>query len=514
MKNPLSRPLPFWAAPIVAAVGGVTLAFAFPPFGWWPLAVLGTAAIMFSVLGRGALASLAVGISGGAAFYAIHIFWLTTYLGAVPWLALGGLQTIFFALGALLMSLTWRFCLPVWPGLAGRLLQLPAVLAGLWTLREAVSSVWPYGGFSWGRLAFSQSESPLGDLAAWLGASGLSFVIALLAAMLVQAVRASSIVPWRRMLVVAIAATIALVMPAWPTSTSGNIRVAAVQGNSDAGLFAQRERGATLEDHLQATVPILDEDVDLIVWPENAADLNPLVDRRAAGVLDYVTGELDAPLVVGTITTDEKERMFNSLLLWEPGVGAVNQYDKIHPVPFAEYLPDRDFWYPFAPDLFDLVPRDYSIGERPNVFPIELRDGRTVPSGLAICFDIVDDSLMRQMSADGSQLILAPTNNADFGRSAESIQQLAIARLRAIEYGRTVVNISTVGTSAIIAPDGSTADELETFTPGAMVQTVPLSTAMTPASLIGQWVELLVSLGSLAALAISIIIGRRRFRRG
>src|SRR5690606_21980089 len=147
---------------------------------------------------------------------------------------------------------------------------------------------------------------------------------------------------------------------------------------------------------LQATVPILDEDVDLIVWPENAADLNPLVDRRAAGVLDYVTGELDAPLVVGTITTDEKERMFNSLLLWEPGVGAVNQYDKIHPVPFAEYLPDRDFWYPFAPDLFDLVPRDYSIGERPNVFPIELRDGRTVPSGLAICFDIVDDSLMRQ----------------------------------------------------------------------------------------------------------------------
>src|SRR5690554_5456396 len=222
MKPDLSRPAPLWAAVLSAAVGGAVLAGAFPALGWWPLAVPGTALILWSLLGRTAWSSFLVGLVGGFAFYGIHIFWLTTYLGAVPWLALAGLQTIFFGLGSVLITLAWRFGLRTWPdsarfGVVSRLLVLPVVLAGLWTLREAIVSVWPYGGFSWGRLAFSQSQSPFGDLAAWLGASGLSFVIALLAAIILQALRETSLASWRRMLVPAIAIVIAFAMPAWPT---------------------------------------------------------------------------------------------------------------------------------------------------------------------------------------------------------------------------------------------------------------------------------------------------------
>jgi apolipoprotein N-acyltransferase len=518
MKPDLSRAAPLWLATLAAAVGGVLLAGAFPALGWWPLAVPGTAIILWALLGRSVWESFLVGLVGGFAFYGIHIFWLTTYLGAVPWLALAGLETIFFAIGSVLISLAWRFGLRAWPasakwGAAGRLIVLPVVLAGLWVLREAIVSVWPYGGFSWGRLAFSQSQSPLGDLVAWLGASGLSFVIALLAALILQAVREYQFATWGRVLVPAVAVALAFAMPAWPTQVSGSVRIAAVQGNSDAGLFAQRERGATLDDHLQATVPVLDEDVDLVVWPENAADLNPLDYPQAAGVLDFVTEKLDAPLVAGTITSDENGRVFNSLLLWQPGEGAVAQYDKMHPVPFAEYLPDRQFWYPLAPDLFDLVPRDYSFGERPNVFDIKLANGDRLLAGLAICFDIVDDALVNQMVDGGAEVILAPTNNADFGRSQESVQQLAIARLRAIEYGRSVVNTSTVGTSAIIAPDGSTIVELETFTPGVMLEDVPLSETVTPASVIGRWVEWLVGFLGLGGLGLAIMRGKLRSGR-
>lgn len=470
------------------------LSGAFPPLGWWPLAIPATALLLWSVRGARVGVAFAVGLAGGFAFYGTHIIWLTTYLGPVPWLALAGVQTLFFAIAAVAISLAWRWGVPFSNTPAWRLLGLPAVLAGLWTAREGIVSVWPYGGFSWGRLSFSQSEGPFRELVAWVGASGLSFVLALIAAMLLQAVMVMLGRGRVLLRVIRIAPTIsltliALVVPVWPIETTGEVRVAAVQGNADAGLWSQRERGAILDDHLQATVPILDEQVDLVVWPENAADLNPLRHPQAAGVLDYVTDEMDAPLIVGTITDGVEDETFNSILLWEPGEGPTGQYDKIHPVPFAEYLPDRDFWYPLAPDLFDLIPRDYSFGQRPNVLDIPLPVGRDLAAGIAICFDIVDDELLHEMIDGGAEIILAPTNNADFGQSAESEQQLAIARLRAIEYGRSVVNISTVGMSAIIAPDGSTISDLPTFEPGAMVEAVPLSTTVTPAATFGRMIE-------------------------
>lgn len=504
----IAAPRPLWLSLLGAVVAGATLSAAFPALGWWPLAFPGTALMLWSLEGTRVGGAALTGLVGGFSFYGIHTFWLTTYLGLVPWLALGGLESVFFTVGAVLISLAWRFVPLAFPGRWSRLVLLPAVLAGLWVLREGVVSVWPYGGFSWGRLAFSQSESPFGELASLLGAAGLSFVVAFVSAILVQALRETTVAPRLRIAVPAVALVLAVAAPAWPVEASGELRVAAIQGNSDAGLFAQRERGDILDDHLQATFPVIDESVDLVVWPENAADLNPLRYPKAAAALDYVTERMDAPLVVGTITDGVEDTTYNSLLLWEAGEGAVAQYDKIHPVPFAEYLPDRDFWYPFAPALFDLIPRDYSLGERPNVFDI---DG--VLAGLAICFDIVDDELLHQMVDGGAQIILAPTNNADFGRSAESVQQLAVARLRAIEYGRTVVNISTVGTSAIIAPDGSTIDRLPTFAPGAMVETVPLSSTITPAAVIGRATEWALAGLGLVGLVVAAGIALARHGR-
>jgi apolipoprotein N-acyltransferase len=494
-----------WVACVAAALAGVINAAAFPDLGWWPLVIPGTALMLWSFRARRAGGAFLVGLIGGFTFFGTHIFWLTVYLGPVPWLALAGLESVFFALGAMLMALAWRTVAALWPGRIGRLVLLPLVLAGLWTLREAITSVWPYGGFSWGRLAFSQSESPLGHLVAWIGISGLSFVLAALAAILLQALLEVTLPGLARGIAVVAAFAVVAVVPAWPVASSGSFRVAAVQGASDAGLFAQREPGQTLQDHLRETIPLIGQKVDLVVWPENAADVNPLENAASARALDRISSDMGAPLVAGTITQDAQGRLFNSLLLWKAGEGAVAQYDKIHPVPFAEYLPDRKFWYPFAPSLFDLVPRDYAIGTRSNVFDIN-----HVLAGVAICFDIVDDGLIHQMVDGGAQVILAPTNNADFGHTDESVQQLAIARLRAMETSRAVVNISTVGTSAIIAPDGSTMDSLPTWTPGSMVEDVPLSDVTTPAMMFGRELEWLLTGLSFAALVVAVVVGRRR----
>ncbi|CAN5171217.1 apolipoprotein N-acyltransferase [soil metagenome] len=495
------KPASMLVAIAAASAGGLLNATAFPSLGWWPMAFVGTALILWSLIGRSVGGSLLVGLVAGLSFYGSHISWLTVYLGPVPWIALAALEAIFFALGCLLMALAFRWMPQLWPGRAGRLVGLPVVLAGLWTLRESITAVWPYGGFSWGRLAFSQSDSPFAHLAAWLGASGLSFVIALVAAVALQSVRETSLRwPPRAILATALA-LVAVALPAWPDFSQGTIRVAAVQGNSGSGLFAPQHAGDNLQDHLAATVPLFGEKVDVVVWPENASDLDPLRNPYAAGVLDYVSAELDAPLVAGTRTRDSLDRNFNSVLLWDSGRDAIDQYDKLHPVPFAEYLPDREFWYPFAPDLFDLVPQDDSFGERDNVFDL---DG--VIAGVVICFDIVDDSLIRMMVDDGAELILAPTNNADFGRSDESIQQVAIARLRAIESGRSVVNASTVGVSAIFAPDGRIIDSVPSFEPTAMVEDVPLSTTITPAMAFGRPIEWMLNGFGLAALLAAALL--------
>ncbi|PPI03221.1 apolipoprotein N-acyltransferase [Rathayibacter sp. AY1D1] len=473
---PDGRTVPLWVALPLAALGGAVLDRGFPDSDVWPLAIVGAAAILFALGGRGFWSGSLVGLVGGAVFWGVHIEWLTLYLGPVPWAALAGLQAIFFALSAGLMAVVSTRGHRVWTGPLGRMVGLPALLAALWIGRESITSVWPYGGFAWGRLAISQSLGPLAGLAAWIGFAGLGFVVAFLAAVLAQAVREMSVPASARVSALAGFAIVALVFPAWPAPTEGTTRIAAVQGDSDAGLFSQSYRGQILEDHTSATLPILDQDVDMVVWPENGVDIDPTRNAQSAAVLDYLSRTMDAPFVVGTITNPSDDVFYNSSLLWKAGEGATQVYDKVHPVPFAEYMPDRAFWRMFAPDLVDLVSRDYSIGTRPNVF-----DVNGVLAGIAICFDISDDALTNAMVDGGAQVILGQTNNADFGRTDESVQQLAIARLRAIETGRSVVNISTVGTSAIIGPDGATIDSLTWFEPGAMVDEVPLSSTTTPA---------------------------------
>ena len=493
----------------MAILAGWIMDFGFPDRDIWPLALLGLFLMLWSVRGLSLRRSLLVGAVGGFTFFGILIWWLTVYLGLIPWIALTLAQVFFFALGMGLVGLAWHYGSRQWPGLAGRLIITPALVGGAWMTREAVSSVFPFGGFAWARISQSQSESTLAPLVAWVGTSGMSFILAFFVAFIMALVTERRIA-WDAKATLAWAAALALVIwPAWPVTVSGSIRVLAVQGNAEAGLFADYDWGDNLADHYRVTKPLYGQDVDVVIWPENASDVDPLRYPDAAALVSEVSREMGAPLVVGTITR-EGEETFNSMLLWEFDEASGrdisrDQYDKIHPVPFAEYLPWRDFFYPLAPSLFDMVPRDYSFGQRDTVFDVA---GTT--AGIAICFDIVDDNIVWAMMDSGAEIIFAPTNNADFGRTDQSIQQLSIARMRAIETGRSVVNISTVGTSAVIDPWGSERDRLPTYEEGYMMLDVPLATHTTPATLIGRTLELAVVGFTLAGIIIGMLGERSR----
>lgn len=504
MRTPVdqdpTRPIvPLRGAVVLAAAGGLLLDGAFPDRDWWPLAFAGIALVLVAAHGRRAWGGFLVGLVFGASFYFLHIVWATTFLGPLPWAALSTVMALWCAGGTMLISMATRVVPRIVRGAAGRLLLVPFAIAGLWTLREAVASVWPYGGFAWGRVALSQSASPISDAFAWLGVSGVGFAMVLVVAVALAAAREVALPRLLRACLATAVAAILVAIPAWPAADEGTLRVAAIQGNGKTGYFDPPERrGDNLLDQVEATEAAIGEDVDVVVWPEGGSDLDPLRVPEAARVFDDVVEATGAPLVAGTVTK-RGEEYFNTSLVWKTGEGATGYYDKRHPVPFGEYVPDRAFWRQFAPELIDMIQREYTPGTTPVVMDIG-REGEPLLAGIAICFDIVDDAVLRETVTAGGRIVLAQTNNADFGRTDESVQQLAIARIRAIELGRTVVNISTVGTSAIILPDGSIAAQLPTYEAGAMIEDVPLRTTTTPAAVAGAGVEWGVSVAALGIL--------------
>ncbi len=490
--------------------GAWLMSQSFPEPGIYPLMFVGLALVIPAFRRLHLVDALALGSVVGFIYYGFLADWTTVYLGFLPWFGLVGVQAILVAVGGVMLTAAWRMgdgqrprrTFPLFdehPATMRMRIVTALLVSAAWTSREAIAAVWPFGGFAWGRVIHSQADSVLGHLVTWWGTSGAGFlVVAVVTYAVLVLTERPDYNSGRADLIPALVALLVCVPLAAPfaVGTGDTIRVMAVQGNSNSALFADRQPGESITDHYTAMKDVLDEDVDVVVWPENAADVSPLSNDDAYELIDHIARSVDAPFVFGTITW-EGDESFNSVLQWQAGVGPVDQYDKIHPVPFAEYLPAREFFYPLAPRMFDMVPRDYSFGTRDTVFDI---DG--VTAGVNICYDIVDDSIFRSMVASGAEVILAPTNNADFGRSEQSIQQLGIARIRAMETGRAVVNTSTVGVSAIIGPDGRDIARLEPFTKGVMIADVPLSTVITPAMIVGYPLEQAIILLGIAPLFV------------
>ncbi len=501
---------------VLAAIsGGVLSSLAMPREGIWPLIFGSVILLILSVHNLKFLPASGIGFLGGLAYYLSQIEWLSLYLGPIPWLALSVLEAAIFAVGMAFLALVWRM---LEASLKNRSLKPAAIavaLALIWTAREWVAISLPYGGFPWSRLAQTQADSVLSKWVYLGGLGWLTFVIALVSAAIAIFVatkfQGSSeknnwITPlMASVLVFAIPAAITL--PKEPEN--GTLVVGSVQGNANAGLFSNTERGTILENHLEATELLKTDpqapELDVVVWPENASDLSPFSDVSASQKIGRLVEEdLQVPLIFGAITA-RGDNLYNSSILWEPGVGPTDFYDKQRPVPFAEYVPDRDFWYQLAPDLIGLISRGYAFGERDGIY--ELAKGKV---GTLICFEIAVDDIGRNLANQGARVIFSQSNNADFGRSDETFQQAALAKLRAIETGRAVVNVSTVGVSAVYGPDGTTLDQLETFTAGAMVTEVPLRTSMTPGVLMGGIVDLLVNAAAAILAAIAVAYAYRR----
>lgn len=510
-----SRPV----AAVQAVTGGLVTVLAFPDTSWWPAGLLGVTLLVLSWRRGGPRWGAVGGFLWGLAFFLPLLHWLDVSVGAVPWFALSVAEALFVAgLGA------------VWAVIKrGELLRrhpyaLAAVFGAAWAVMEQLRSVVPFGGFPWGRLAFSQVDAPVVALATIGGVPLVSGVVAFAAAVLA---RAWVDVRLRRLgsaaVALAVAGGVVLVgalvpLPGAGTTAgeSGTLRLAAVQGNvARPGLDAFSTRREVLTNHADGTAALLDRVapgyLDVVLWPENAADLDPRTDAQAAALVDGAAVAVQAPILVGTLRYDVEGR-YNEAILWVPGVGPVASYTKQHPAPFAEYIPLRPLARLFS-DKVDLVRTDMLPGTDVGVIPLDVpRLGRTVPLADVICFEVAYDEIVRAAVLAGGEMIVVQTNNASFGRTPESTQQLAMTRFRAVEHGRAAVQISTVGVSAVVAPDGTIVSDAGLFTADQLVGVVPLRTSLTLSDRLGHAPIWVAAALTAAAFAAGLVAGRRRAR--
>lgn len=499
---------------LVAAGGGLVLAASFPPVGWWPLALLAVAVLALVVRGLRARAGALVGLVFGMAFLLPLLAWMQV-VGVDAWLALCLLESCFYAVLGAALTVT------------GRVRGWPLVTAALWVAVEAARALVPFGGFPWGRLAFAQTASPLTGYAALGGAPLVTFATALVGALLAATLlalraRAQASRPRRRDLTsrfgVAAACAVAAVVvivgsAAVPVPTTGErtVDVAVVQGDvPKAGLDFLGQRRAVLSNHVQVTEQYAqrvdtgqERRPDLVVWPENSSDLDPYTQRDAYALIDGAVQAVGAPTLVGSVIDGPDPSLaYNTGIVWSPRTGPGARYVKRHPVPFGEYVPFRDTLTPYV-DRLSLIPRDFAAGERAGVLKLG-----SVVVGDAICFEVAYDSLMRDLPRGGAQVLVVQTNNATYGRTGQTEQQLAMSRLRAVEHGRAVLVAATSGISAVIAPDGRVVDRSAEFTPDVLTASVPLRDTLTVADRVGpvpEWV-----LAGVAAVVVVTAAARRR----
>ncbi|MDR1394056.1 MAG: apolipoprotein N-acyltransferase [Bifidobacteriaceae bacterium] len=511
LKNP-------WLALVLSAVSGVGGYFAFKPAGLWYLAPLALVGLYLALTDGGFLRSYLNGLVFALAQFLPMLTWAYNAAGLLPYLALAVASGLLLAIGPaaygcirFLWQNHWRQ--NHWLDAAA----FAVTLAAADTLRSFV----PFGGFPWGRVAFSQTDGPMLRWA-WLGGAPLTgLAVAFVAGLAVAAVRLAFD---RRFAACLIGAAGALLLVAGPVlfpissnAEQGSLRVAAIQGNvhvTAEGLFAQQRE--VLENHVGETERLMARPgvlpVDLVVWPENSTDIDPREDAEAGAAIDRAAESAKAPILVGAMRYLPDKHRYNQALLWQAGQGVLELYSKRHPAPFAEYMPARSFFRLFTSKV-DLISTDMLPGDRVGIFQLNGGvAGREVLVGDVICFEVAYDSVVADTVDHGAEVIMVQTNNASFGMSEESTQQFAMTRLRAVEFGRATLQISTVGVSGAVAPDGSLLTPMTgLFEAGSFVVDMPLRTSLTPAVVIGPlttWILLV-----LGAVVTVVGLGGRMMAR-
>jgi apolipoprotein N-acyltransferase len=433
---------------LLSAFSGLLLSFAYEPVGKWWIAPIAIAVHMYA-LNKTNRHFTSVFVFAFV-FNAIALHWSSTFVGSLPWIIL--------AFGLSLFYLPLKF--------ATR--RGMATYPLIFLLMEEIRNYFPFGGFGWMRLAYTQPDAIYSKIGAVGGSPALSAIVLLISLSIF-------FVSQKKFSVIPLIPFLFLFIPI-QLQVTGTTSVLMIQGNvPEYGLDFNSRAKAVFNNHLKLTQEELkkDDKVDFVLWPENAVDVDPFANNDVSDALNSI----EKPLIIGAVL-GKGEKLLNTSILWDKNQPQV--YIKQHLTPFGEYVPLRSLARIVSP-LVDRV-KDFEPGDGSNsTFSID--DAIIAP---VICFELIDDGILHN-AAKQSNLLAVQTNSATFGMSAESAQQLSITRVRAIEHGRNIVSVSTTGYSAVIDHKGKVLQKTSMGTAESIRTNVELMEGKTPRDKFGTW---------------------------
>jgi apolipoprotein N-acyltransferase len=409
---------------VVILIAALAFASSFEPLGWWFGAPLGYALLLRKLVSSSSAPKLYLQVFLFAFISAgITLIWAGKYVGLLPLFFLALLHGLFYLPLATLRRFTGNV---LW--------FIPALL-----IVEEIRARFPFAGFSWMRIAFSQADSPYLSIVSIGGVSLLSLWVLVISYLIIS-------LSFKKVLAV-------LIIIFTPTFLSNSysptekISYAGVQGNTPSvGIGFNDRAKAVFNLHVSTTMDLISEPPELIIWPENAIDVDPYVNPDVLGAIESVTAKFSAPLIAGAVTRNTGQ-LENVSIMYDVSGEVVSVYSKQYLTPFGEYIPLRGIARIISPYVDNVS--DFSIGKS-----IDIHNVNSMNIASVICYELLSDSLVRNAAAKSDALVIQ-TNSATFAGTSESAQQLAITRIRAMENAREIVSISTIGISAHIDINGN-----------------------------------------------------------
>ena len=485
---------------LVAIVAGLLVAFSLPPWGWWPLTYVGVA--LFATIKP---------TSNRARFMFGTLF-------ALAWLAPGMAWMWFltapgYVIAALLFSALHGIAAMITGAVTDQHKHRAVVGPLAHTLAEALRFSFPFGGVPLATLAISQAASPIAPIVRIGGPLLLTYIVLQIGFLLA---RLRDTETPKRSVHAALIAVVVVVLPiVGSIAPHGNdigrsLNVAAVQGGGPQGTLAINTNSRDVVNrHLDATEIITggsaatDNQLDLVIWPENVIDVSSFSSSIERTEVAAQAARLNAPFLVG-ITEDLDNKYFTNAQVVVNTDGSLgDRYDKVRRVPFGEFVPMRGLLEAVGAPV-DRIPRDAKAGNDTAI----LRAADTTIA-VVISWEVFFAGRANEGIEQGATLLVNPTNGSSYTGTILQTQQIASSRLRALETGRWLVQVSPTGFSAFVSPSGQVFDRTGVSEQRVITREVQLRSGRTIYSYLGDMPFILIMIASLLAI---VIAGRRTTR--